>query len=190
MPLAWVLPARPLGRNPLPPSAQPLSPSAPLPLKLSSTFFSRKPSPSKKEHTSSTSQVGRSMWSSERGYALAAAGRMLGGVLGLPSQRGRFAGCSGSALCMATCDSRRSEIKYRGTRLARSRTDATALEASPFSGAIRAYCAGALDISRGSLASLRRQRPAHCASAMICALALNSAPVFPERAELLEKICD
>lgn len=56
------------------------------------------------------------------------------------------------ALCTATSDTRRSELKYRGTRLARSRTEATDSKASPFSfGRRQAYCASALDISVASL---------------------------------------
>lgn len=105
--------ASPLGCLPPGPSrlglrSSSLVPSAPLPLKMSSTFFSRKPRFSKKEHTSSGPQVRRSLLS-ESGSAdsFAAAGRVLRGVLGLPSQRDRLAGCSESGLCMATSDTRR-----------------------------------------------------------------------------------
>lgn len=148
----------PRGFSPLRPSVAIPGPSAPLPLKMSSTFFSRKSRFSKKEHTSSGSQVRMSVApESEVGDAFAAAGGVLGGVLGLPSQRGRLVRCSESALCMATSDTRRSEVKYRGTELARSRTDATAVKASPFNiASLRAYCAGALDIWPVRVASLGR----------------------------------
>lgn len=107
----------PRGLSPLGPSVAIPRPSAPLPLKMSNTFFSRKPRFSRKEHTSSGSQFRRSLlWESGSADWFAPAGGVLCGVLGLPSQRGRLAGCSKPALCMATSDTRRSEVKYRGIR--------------------------------------------------------------------------
>lgn len=169
---------RALGRHPAS-----LNPSAPLPWKLLSTFSSRKPHFIKKVRTCTGSQVRWFGWRRGPGDESAAAGGVLGGVLGLPSQRGRLGGCSESALCMAASRTRCSAVKYRGDPLARRRTDGTALVASPFSSAsLRAYCAGALDISQGPEAlepgTLRKRHDC---------VALSSALTFSERVELLEK---
>lgn len=178
----------PCGLSLLGPTVAILRPSGPLPLKMSSTFFSRKPRFSKKEHTSSGSQVRRSVfWKSSSADRLAVAGGVLGGVLGLPSQRGRLAGCSKGALCMATSDTRGCEVKYRGTG-----SRAAALTPHPKSESIQ-FC---------QPPGLLRRRPGHqpwerglpgalapgpLRKRNAYAIALNSALVFLRKGGVIRK---
>ena len=118
-------PGRPVLRPAVPASvaaSRPLSPLALLPRKRSSSRGSPKPLRFRKQHTCSGPQLWWSGRSSRPEDLPAAAERVFGGVLGLPSHRGRLKGWSESAPCMATTRARHSTVKNRGAWTARRRT--------------------------------------------------------------------
>lgn len=138
-----------LGSPPPPPPAprrpRPLSPPALLPRQRSSSSESPKPLRFRKPHTCSGPQVRWSGWRLGPRDLSAAAGGVFGGVVGLPSRRGRLEGCWESALCMATPSTRRSTAWNPGALPTRRRTDSPAPTASQLSTASpQASRAGAL----------------------------------------------